>query len=327
MMRISTLTYLTASLSGIKAQQSAIGNLSQQLATGQRLQSPKDDPVAAARILQLTDQVAQNAQYQTNQNSAASRLNVESTVLSAAGDTLSSISSVVQNLQDTQDPNLQATYIQHLKSLLNDLLGYANYQDTGGNYIFAGSQTSTQPFQYDSGTKQYVYKGDAQQLAIQVGANTTVQASDPGGNASGSSYDPTNPSTPAPVFGNLNLSGNQFSQDNVFTMVNTLISNLTDNTLTAAQKQQALSDAASFVSQESQVFQQIQSRVGTTQNVVTDLQAGTTSLLNQYNGALSQLNSVDQASVAVQLQLRQTSLQAAAQAYSNTSQLSLFNYL
>ena len=69
-------------------QQAKLARTQQQISSGERLLSPADDPVAAARILDLESVTAQIDQYQSNADAAEARLTREETALSSAADLL-----------------------------------------------------------------------------------------------------------------------------------------------------------------------------------------------------------------------------------------------
>jgi hypothetical protein len=63
------------------------------------------------------------------------------------------------------------------------------------------------------------------------------------------------------------------------------------------------------------------------QSEIKDVRATTQALLLQEKNALSDLTQVDKAAAIVELQSRQTTLEAISRAYALTSGMSLFNYL
>ncbi len=57
-MRISTSMIYNVNVANINRQQSAVLHTKQQLSTGRRVVSPSDDPVAAARALEVSQSIA-----------------------------------------------------------------------------------------------------------------------------------------------------------------------------------------------------------------------------------------------------------------------------
>lgn len=71
----------------------------------------------------------------------------------------------------------------------------------------------------------------------------------------------------------------------------------------------------------------VQHRIAGALTEIKDVRASTESLLLAEKNALSDLTQVDKAAAIVELQSRQTTLEAISRAYSMTSGLSLFSYL
>lgn len=330
-MRISTSVFMSTSLAGIQEQQARIARLSAQLAADKRILQPKDDPVAAGRALSLTHSIAQSRQYLANQDHAVSLLKEETTVLSAISTYLGQTTNTLQGIQSSQDALLHRDYASQLRALREQLLALGNHQDSDGNYIFAGYASTTRPFApvaYGGGPparlEQVSYAGDANQREIAVAQGRKVVVSDPGGNVAPALYDPASPTQPVPVFASLDMNGNTYDGMNLLDMLDTLATAL-ENPATLTQTM--IADAHAFMSEASEVVERVEVRVGTTLAGLASLREVTQSLLNAERSELDRLTELDQAAAIVELQQRQTALQAAEQAFATTSSLSLFNFL
>ena len=73
-MRVSTSMIFDAGVSAINKQSAALLHIQQQIASGRRILKPSDDPVAAARALEVTQSKDILTQYTTNQDNATSAL-------------------------------------------------------------------------------------------------------------------------------------------------------------------------------------------------------------------------------------------------------------
>jgi len=178
-MRISTNTIFQQGITSMQRQQTDLVKTQQQLSTGNRILTPADDPVAAARVLQLEQARGTNEQYATNRGTANSALGQEEGVLQ-------SINTLLQDVRTTAvyagNPTLtnsdRAILATELESRFRELLGLANSTDGTGLYLFSGYQGSTQPY---SGTIGSVtYSGDQGQRLVQVGATRQMPVSDAG---------------------------------------------------------------------------------------------------------------------------------------------------
>ncbi len=179
-MRISTSQFYTASLAGMLNQQATIGNLSQQLATGNRLTNPADYPVDSAQVVGLAGQLNRLASYQQNGQNAQNALQLESSTLQSAGTLLNQVRSLALQMNNatvsSQDLNNAASA---MGGYLQQLLQYANTQDGQGNYLFAGSKNQTQPFSLLP-NGQVQYSGDGAQNQVTIGSSLQTAVSDPG---------------------------------------------------------------------------------------------------------------------------------------------------
>mgnify|MGYP003465933389 CR=1 FL=1 len=76
-MRISTNQIYEKSLNAMLDQQAGVNNTQLQLATGRRILKPSDDPTQSARILDLSQALATNHQYQLNADTTRYRSSLE----------------------------------------------------------------------------------------------------------------------------------------------------------------------------------------------------------------------------------------------------------
>jgi flagellar hook-associated protein 3 FlgL len=123
--------------------------------------------------------LAQGQQYDTNANSAQTRLSTEDTTLSQVQTQLQSLRDLALeannstlSAQDRSAIATQATQIQ------NSLLALANTQDGNGEYLFGGFVTQTPP--YALSATGATYHGDQGQRQVQIAAGQTIADSDNG---------------------------------------------------------------------------------------------------------------------------------------------------
>ena len=87
-MRVSTTLFFRQGQQAISSLQNGLARTQMQLASGQRLLDAADDPVAAARLLDIDAAVARTTQYERNANMARGRLSLEEQTLTDVGDVL-----------------------------------------------------------------------------------------------------------------------------------------------------------------------------------------------------------------------------------------------
>ncbi len=179
-MRISTGQIYQQAVHSMLNTQTDIAKTQQQLATGERLLSPSDDPAAATRILDLNQAIATTEQFQRNADFAETRLAIEETVLTEIGDVLQRVRDLsVQANNATQSANDRLAIASEVRIQVDALVQLANSTDVNGEYLFAGFKTDTIPFSSD-GSGNFSYAGDDGQRNLQIGAQRQIAVGDAG---------------------------------------------------------------------------------------------------------------------------------------------------
>jgi flagellar hook-associated protein 3 FlgL len=179
-MRISTSWIFQQGVNAMLDKQTALAKTQQQLATGQEVLKPSDDPTAATRIIDLNQVVETIGQYQRNADTADARLALEETTLSGAVDILQRIRELtVQALNDTQGAADRDVIAVEVRENVDALLQLANSRDANGEYLFSGFKTGTEAFSHD-GSGDFSYAGDQGQRSLQIGATKQVAIGDSG---------------------------------------------------------------------------------------------------------------------------------------------------
>lgn len=158
--------------------------LEQQVSTGRNFQLLSQDPTAGLLGLQLQEQINNQTQVQTNLTTDQTYLSQTGTALTSVSNELSSIQSSVESaLGSTATPASQQAAAQQVQNGLQQILTLANTQYQG-RYLFAGSNSTTQPFQLVNGNVQYLgntgslntYIDNNQLLATNIDGNTAFGA-------------------------------------------------------------------------------------------------------------------------------------------------------
>jgi flagellar hook-associated protein 3 FlgL len=166
------------SVGNMMNRQGDLSDLNTQLSTGKRINQPSDDPVGAARALDMSHLIADSAQYQRNITSANSRLGLEDQTLSNTSNVLGRVRTLLlQAANGSQTDETRGDIASEMVQLREQLLGQANSTDGQGEYIFAGNRTGTQPF-VSQGSVSYL--GDAGQRMVAAGPGLQVATGDPG---------------------------------------------------------------------------------------------------------------------------------------------------
>lgn len=184
-MRIASSQIFDAGVSSINKQWKTLLHLQQQVATGRRILTPADDPVSAARALEVRQSQNINAQFATNQQNASSALGLEETQLSSINDMFARIKELTVQAGDAAlSAGDRRSIAFELRARYDELLGLANQADGQGQYLFSGYMGATQPFggtvDYLNAGNEIIYAGDDGQRSLQVSATRMLEISDAG---------------------------------------------------------------------------------------------------------------------------------------------------
>jgi flagellar hook-associated protein 3 FlgL len=267
--------------------------IQEQLSSGKQINRPSDSPTGTVTSMQLRGETRANRQYSRNADDGLGWL-------STLDSTLTNTSTLVNRARDltvqglnsgsssAQSNEALATEIDQIKS---SLIGYANtkYLDRP---VFGG--TTTGDTAYDSGGN---YVGDTGQITRTVGANLKVRV------------DATGPET----FG----SGD--------TQLFTVLQSISDSI--RAGDTAALGDNLKKLDSAGDLMKNTLSEVGARYNRVTQMKQSAQDRLLSVTSQLSDVEDVDLPKTIMDMQLQQTSYQAALAASAKVIQPSLIDFL
>lgn len=313
-MRVSTNTIYDQSSSKLSDLQSKMNTTQAQISAQKRILTPSDDPVASARVLEVTQSQSVNAQFVINRQYAKDSLVSVDSALSSVTDLLQDVKTLAisagnPNLSDANRAAMATT----VRARMSELVGLANATDGTGKYLFAGYQTTTAPFveQAASTSPPVLYVGDQGQRQIQVDNNRQLAISE-----SGQAIFQTN------------------SQD-IFKTLNDFATLLdTPSAVTTITPPNTVNDLTVGV-------QAANSNIAASLDNVLTARASTGSKLNeldaldiygadrdlQYSITLSNLQDLDYVKAISDFTKQKTTLEAAQQSFVKLANLSLFNYI
>jgi flagellar hook-associated protein 3 FlgL len=177
--RVSTNATFNAGTSQLNTLQSQIAKTQMQLSTNKRNLTAADDPIAAARALEITQSKSMNTQFATNRSNANASLSLVDKTLQDVSGQIQDIQTLIVNAGNggysQSDREALAT---ELEGRLTDMIGMANTADGTGGYLFGGYKSTTQPFsQTPTGA---AYQGDQGQRSLQVGSSRKMPISETG---------------------------------------------------------------------------------------------------------------------------------------------------
>ncbi len=193
-MRVSTNSLYLNNLSNMMAKQNALNKTQEQLSSMRRVNSPSDDPVAAAQILDQTQADSRIQQFNQNARSAESALALTEVSLQSAGDLLQRVREMAVKAGNTVLTNDDRKMLNsELEGLYKQLLGTANTLDGNGKALFGGSISQTKPFSEQAqfgtavaaGSSIINYNGDDNRQEMLISSSRQVPVTENGGYAFG----------------------------------------------------------------------------------------------------------------------------------------------
>ncbi|TVP54148.1 MAG: flagellar hook-associated protein 3 [Halomonadaceae bacterium] len=179
-MRISSSQVFNSGIQRLQDSNVQQQKTQQQVASGKKLLTPSDDPVAATRILQLKQELTSSEQFKNNINLSTNRLQRQDSVLSSMNEGLIRVRELTIQAGDgalnMSDRKALAT---ELRQVLDQMASLANTRGPDGEYLYSGHKGQTQPFQQDSGGK-WVYQGDEGRRSVEIDKGVSLAVTNNG---------------------------------------------------------------------------------------------------------------------------------------------------
>lgn len=178
-MRVASSLFYSNAVADIGRQQSELARVQQQISSGRRIARPSDDPIGAARTLELNQGLGELKQFGENASVADRRLGLEDATLASVTSLLQQVRDVaLQSNSDVHSQGTRGALKAEVEQRLQELVQYANTRDANGEHLFSGYQGNTQPFSLSASGA--TYNGDQGQREIRIGPSRQIQVSDSG---------------------------------------------------------------------------------------------------------------------------------------------------
>lgn len=176
--RVPSSLFMSRITNDILDKQSGIANVQEQIASGKKINRPSDNPAQAAHIISIEQATSQLSQYQRNASAAESRLGLEEASLTGTANSLMRIRELALSSNNgTIDNQGRAAINAEIRLKLDELYDLANARDSGGNFLFSGSNTQTKPF---SKSDPVTYHGSDDARTVSIGLGRKISTTDSG---------------------------------------------------------------------------------------------------------------------------------------------------
>lgn len=312
-MRISTQMMYDQNMRGITNSQTKWMDYGLQMSTGQRVNKPSDDPIAASQAVVVSQAQQQNEQYKTARTFATQKVSLEENVLSQVTTAVTAAhTSLVAAANGTLSDDDRASMATELQGVRDQLLNLANSTDGNGRYIFGGYKTDTPPFNTAG-----AYNGGNVAISQQVDASRSMVIAHTGNQVFNSI---TSNAIPEP--------DGSTSQTNVFSMLDDAIAALkvpvSGDEAAQAVSQAALDKANRGLTNSLNNVSTVRAQLGTQLQELTNLDELGDDRSLSLKTQMSDLVDVDWNSVISSYTMQQTALQASYKTFSDMQGMSLF---
>ena len=307
-MRVSTQQSYISMTSGFTELSGRLEQVINQMATGQRVILPSDDPIAATRINQLNSQQSAIEQYQSNINAVSATLSQQESILDGINNSMLAIrDDLLQAANGTTTPESLANLGQDIASLTQSMMVSLNYQDGQGHYLFGGTKNAAAPVSYDDTDgngepDEYIYHGNAEHRTATVASGIEMETN----------------VTASEMFG---------TDLTVLNTLDDLATALQDPSLNPAdpQVQSNITHAIDTLDAASASLNSAIASLGERQNTLTLLTDAQTSVADTNGVLIGQLGDLDYGPATVTFTGLQVAMEATMKTYAKVSELSLFN--
>ena len=293
--------YVSNLSDSLNAAQLTEQQLTQQLASGVRLNALSDDPLAAGENVQLLNQIQRDDSFTQTSSLVKGQLQVAD---SALGSVVSQLTQAIQLATSGDNGTQNASDLQAISSQISGIrdevvsLANTSYQ---GQYVFAGSQTGAPPFSISNSTTPatVTYSGDQLVNYLNTPNGQKIQLNVPGDQIFSSS-----------------------GTSSVLGVLNRLVADFASggNTATAQADTTALSAALNAVSQQRVILDTSLTRLDAASQAVATEQT-------QLSSSQTDLMQADVAGIATKLSLAKTQQTALESVIAQLGSGSLFDKL
>lgn len=305
-MRIASSQFQATMNRGLQENQSWVSKLTEQLASGNRIMVPSDDPIGAVRISRLTREEAIVGQYRENIAATKIRLTSNEEYLSSMTRDITRAHDLLVWASDgSNTPADLKAMVTSMTALRDSLLYTANQKDQEGRYIFSGTLTNDPPIAVTldpaaPGGATYAYGGNTGQQKTVIGNGVTQTV-------------------------NVNVDGLQ----DLLMKMNATIGALSNPALVVGDPvlRTTLADNMDSAMATLDLISGKIAELGGAQNIMSTLDDNHANVSLSNKAAILDLGQLDYAEAATELSGYNLSLEASYKAYSKVSNLSLFSVL
>jgi flagellar hook-associated protein 3 FlgL len=179
-MRIATSQFQASMNRSLQINQGEVAKLTEQMATGNKIQVPSDEPIANVRLSRLRREENIVSQYVENIESVKIRLSKNETYLDSMVQDIGAARDLFVWASDgSNTPADLNSMVSSLEAIRDSLFFNGNTRDQEGKYIFSGTLTNQPALTYNSALavgSRYTFTGNNDSQEVVVGNGVTQAA-------------------------------------------------------------------------------------------------------------------------------------------------------
>ena len=181
--RITTKILYNSAIANLHRIETDLAQLQEQLASGQRVNRPSDDPVATRRAIGYRSQLRRNDHYLTAIRDAQIFTDAADSTLGIVTDALLRVRELtLRGASGTLNQEQRNHIATEINEIINGMFDLAN-TTSGSRQLFGGSYTLARPFEATKVGDEIVsvqYLGNDDELTVQIDSEAFVTISQPG---------------------------------------------------------------------------------------------------------------------------------------------------
>jgi flagellar hook-associated protein 3 FlgL len=194
-MRIASKTVYDRINNSLQSTYSDMFNAQEVVSTSKRINKLSDDPVGLVTVLDLRSSLSNIEQLGENVSLGKSWLTASESALTQVNDILTDVKALtVQMASSNTGANERANAAALVEQYLDEMISLSNSQ-SGGRYLFAGTNTDTAPFELTTdalGNEIVNYNGNTTEFSIKIGSESNIAVGKVGSEIFGQNWDDSN---------------------------------------------------------------------------------------------------------------------------------------
>lgn len=163
-MRITSKMTTLNVIENMQVSSEKLDKLNNQLSSGKRIMNPEDDPAGTVKAMGYRGNLGETAQYMRNVDKAKTILDTTDAAFNDLTNTIQRVRELaVKGANETFEQSARDAIADEVNQLLDTVYELGNTK-VAGRYIFAGYQTTTQPFRKYIGSQDVAVSGPGSNL-------------------------------------------------------------------------------------------------------------------------------------------------------------------